>query len=418
MRTAWLDVSAGVAGDMLLGALLDAGAPLDGVRAAVDAVLPYTVRLTCEQVTRAGLRATRVRVLATATDQPRRTWRTIRALLEHAPPALPEQARGNALAVFARLAEAEAHVHGVDPEKVHFHEVGAWDSVADVVGVCAALHLLDAGRVVASPLAVGAGTVRAAHGEIPVPVPAVARLATGWQVFAGGRGELATPTGAALVTALAEECSDLPPMRLEATGVGAGTRDIPGRPNVVRVLLGTPAPDFGDTAGPGGDVVLEANVDDLDPRLWPGVLSALLAGGASDAWLVPVLMKKGRPAHTLCVLAPYGRADALRDTVFRQTSTLGVREHRVRKTALERGWCGVDVLGSRLPVKVGHRDGRIVQATPEFEDVARLAADLGLPPRVVLAETAAAAADRGLTPGAPVPAGLGRREPYGEPAAD
>ncbi|MFJ4622449.1 nickel pincer cofactor biosynthesis protein LarC [Streptomyces sp. NPDC088812] len=418
MRTAWLDVSAGVAGDMLLGALLDAGAPLDGVRAAVDAVLPDTVRLTCEQVVRAGMRATRAVVSPTAADQPHRTWSTIRALIEQAPPALPERVRGHALAVFARLAEAEAHVHGVDPEDVHFHEVGAWDSVADVVGVCVALDLLGVGRITASRLAVGAGTVRTAHGEIPVPVPAVARLATGWQVFAGGRGERATPTGAALVTALSEECSDLPPMRLEATGVGAGTRDTPGRPNVVRVLIGTTAPAGSDPGDPGEEVVLEANVDDLDPRLWPGVLAALLAAGASDAWLVPVLMKKGRPAHTLRVLAPSGRAGALRDTVFHQTSTLGVREHRVRKTALDRGWCDVDVLGSRMPVKVGHHDGTIVQATPEFEDAAQLAAGLGLAPRVVLAAVAAAAAERGLTPGAPVPADLGPREPYGGAAAD
>ncbi|MCZ9338965.1 DUF111 family protein, partial [Streptomyces sp. TRM76130] len=158
-----MDVSAGVAGDMLLGALVDAGAPLDAVRTAVDAVLPGTVRLSREEVTRAGLRATRVVVSPLAADQPHRTWGTIRGLLGQAPPALPERAREQALAVFARLAAAEARVHGIAPDAVHFHEVGAWDSIADVVGVCAALHLLGVGRVTASPLAVGAGTVRAAH---------------------------------------------------------------------------------------------------------------------------------------------------------------------------------------------------------------------------------------------------------------
>lgn len=412
-RTAWLDVSAGVAGDMLLGALVDAGAPLDAVRAAVDAVLPDTVRLTGEQVTRAGMRATRVVVSPLAADQPHRTWSTVRGLLGQAPPALPERAREQALAVFARLAAAEARVHGIAPDAVHFHEVGAWDSIADVVGVCAALHRLGVDRVTASPLAVGAGTVRAAHGELPVPVPAVAELAGGWEVFAGGRGELATPTGVALVTALAEECTDLPPMRLETTGVGAGSRDTPQRPNVVRVLLGTLAAGRGDRGGPADAVLLEANVDDLDPRLWPGVLSTLLAAGASDAWLVPVLMKKGRPAHTLCVLAPPSRADVLREVVLRHTSTLGVREHRVRKTALERGWVDVDVLGARLPVKIGHRDGTIVQAMPEFEDVAGLAAGRELPARVVLDAAVAAAAARDLVPGAPVPADLDHRDPHG-----
>ncbi|MFF3500198.1 nickel pincer cofactor biosynthesis protein LarC [Streptomyces sp. NPDC003247] len=413
MRTAWLDVSAGVAGDMLLGALVDAGASLDAVRTAVDAVVPGTVRLTREQVTRAGMRATRVVVSPLAADQPHRTWATVRALLDRASPALPERARERASAVFTRLAEAEARVHGIAPDDVHFHEVGAWDSIADVVGVCAALHRLGVERVTASPLAVGAGTVRTAHGELPVPVPAVVELATGWRIHAGGRGELATPTGAALVTALAEECSDVPSIRLEATGVGAGSRDTPQRPNVVRVLLGTPAAADGDTGGPADAVLLEANVDDLDPRLWPGALSALLAAGASDAWLVPVLMKKGRPAHTLCVLAPPARADVLRETVFHQTSTLGVREHRVRKTALDRGWVDVDVLGGRLPVKVGHRGGTIVQATPEFEDAARLAADRELPVRVVLDAAVAAAAARGLAPGAPLPQDIGRRETPG-----
>ncbi|MBC3839692.1 nickel pincer cofactor biosynthesis protein LarC [Streptacidiphilus sp. 4-A2] len=406
MRTAWIDASCGVAGDMLLGALTDAGAPLAAAQAAVDAVVPDTVRLTRETVTRAGLRATRVQVELLAADQPHRSWRDIKELIGRAPAAgLPEPARERALAVFARLAGAEARVHGAEPQDVHFHEVGGWDSIADVVGVCAALHRLGVERVTASPVAVGSGRVRAAHGELPVPVPAVAELAAGWQVFAGGRGELATPTGMALVTALAAECGGLPPMHLETTGVGAGTRDTPERPNVVRVLLGTAPAAGADSGGPGTAVVLECNVDDLDPRLWPGVLTALLAAGAADAWLVPVLMKKGRPAHTLCVLAPPGRAQALREAVFRETSTLGVREYPVHKTTLERTWTRVELLGTELPVKLGHRDGVIVQATPEFEDAARLAARLGLPVRAVLTAAAQAATAAGLTPGTPLPPG-------------
>jgi uncharacterized protein (TIGR00299 family) protein len=414
MRTAWIDATAGVAGDMLLGALIDAGASLTAVQAAVDAVAPDTVRISSEQVTRAGLRATRARVELLAADPPHRTWRDIRALIEQAPPtqtqtpdaradALPGPVRTAALAVFARLAGAEARVHGIAPEDVHFHEVGAWDAIADVVGVCAALHDLGVDGITASPVAVGSGRVRAAHGDLPVPVPAVAELAADWQVFAGGRGELATPTGMALVTALARECGPLPPLHLEVTGTGAGSRDTPGRPNVVRVLLGTAPAPGADTGSPGEAVVLEATIDDLDPRLWPGVLSALLAAGASDAWLVPVLMKKGRPAHTLCVLAPPERAQALREEVFRHTSTLGVREYPVRKTALARSWAEIDVLGARLRVKLGHRAGTIVQATPEFEDAARLAAELALPVRTVLAAATHSAAAAGLTPGAPLP---------------
>ncbi|MET7301182.1 nickel pincer cofactor biosynthesis protein LarC [Embleya sp. NPDC005575] len=399
MRAAWVDASAGIAGDMLLAALVDGGAALSTVRAAVEAVVPGEVRLVQTQVIRAGMRATRIDVTPSNDDHAHRTWRDIRRLIEQAP--LADPVRASALAAFARLAVAEARVHGTGTEEVHFHEVGAWDSIADVVGVCAALHDLAVTDLTAGPAALGVGRVTTAHGEIPVPVPAVAELATEWQVFAGGEGELATPTGMALLTTLARECSPLPHLRLERTGIGAGSRDTPGRPNVTRVFLGTPAPTTPLDASEA--VVLEANIDDLDPRAWPSVLTSLMEAGASDAWLTPILMKKGRPAHTLSVLCPPQGAQPLRDAVFRLTTTLGVREGPVRKTELQRGWTHVDVLGSRLPVKVGHRFGRILQATPEFAPAAALAARLGLPVHSVLAAAAAAAHQAGLTSGAPTP---------------
>ncbi|OPC77241.1 TIGR00299 family protein [Embleya scabrispora] len=399
MRAAWVDASAGIAGDMLLAALVDAGAALDAVRAAVEAVVPGEVRLERTQVTRAGMRATRIEVTPSAHDHAHRTWREVRRLIEQAP--LADPVRTSALAAFARLAVAEAHVHGTSPEEVHFHEVGAWDSIADVVGVCAALHDLTVTELTAGPVALGFGRVTTAHGELPVPAPAVAELAAEWQVFAGGEGELATPTGLALLTTLARECAPLPHLRLERTGVGAGGRDIPGRPNVTRVFLGTPVP--ATTADAAEAVVLETNIDDLDPRVWPGVLASLMEAGASDAWLTPILMKKGRPAHTLSVLCPPREVEPLRDAVFRLTTTLGVRERPVRKTELRRGWTLVDVLGDRLPVKVGHRGGRILQATPEFAPAAALAARLGLPVHVVLAAATAAAQRAALTTGAPTP---------------
>ncbi|HEU5023382.1 MAG TPA: nickel pincer cofactor biosynthesis protein LarC, partial [Spirillospora sp.] len=316
MRTAWIDASAGVAGDMLLGALLDAGASLPAVRDAVEAVAPGEVRLDREEVRRAGLRATRVSVAPTTADLEHRTWRDVRALIGRA--ALAAEVHEKALSVFGRLAAAEARVHGTDVDEVSFHEVGAWDSIADVVGVCAALHDLQVTRLTAGPVALGSGRVATAHGDMPVPVPAVAELAAGWQVVAGGEGELATPTGMALVTALARPRSGLPPMRLLATGIGAGSRDVPDRPNVVRLFLGVTEKDAAADA-----VLLETNIDDQDPRAWPSVLSSLLEAGASDAWLVPILMKKGRPAHTLCVLCPPGRVDDLRGAVLRLTTTLG-----------------------------------------------------------------------------------------------
>jgi hypothetical protein len=227
-------------------------------------------------------------------------------------------------------------------------------------------------------------------------VPAVLELARGWQVVAGGAGELATPTGMALLRALADACGPLPPLEVTAVGVGAGGRDTAGRANVVRAVLGVPSPD----APAAADLwVLETNVDDLDPRVWPTVLSALLEAGAADAWLVPILMKKGRPAHTLCVLAPDAARAALRDAVFTLTSTLGVRERPVSRVALERGWRTVAVRGGEVRVKAGLRAGRIVHATPEFDDAAALARARGVPVRQVLDEAVAAAEAAGLRPG-------------------
>ncbi|MFC7532382.1 nickel pincer cofactor biosynthesis protein LarC [Actinoplanes sp. GCM10030250] len=398
----WIDASAGVAGDMLLGALIDAGADLRAVQRAVDAVVPDTVRISCAEVTRAGLHAVHVNVEPLAADVPGRTWLTIRELLAGA--ELSERVRERAIAVFARLADAEARVHGVPPDDVHFHEVGAWDSIADVVGVCAALEDLGVTTLSAGEVSVGSGRVRTAHGDLPVPVPAVAQLALGWRIHAGGTGELATPTGMALIRALAARCEDLPSMRVSAVGAGAGSRDTPGRANVVRVILGTGAPAVGEDQRTEPAILLEANVDDLDPRLWPGVLAGLLRCGAADAWLVPIVMKKGRPAHTLSVLCHPGLAEILRERIFRDTSTLGVRDTAMGKFALARAFVDVRVAGGTVAVKVGHHRGVIVQVMPEFDDVAELAGELDLPQRQVLAEAAVAAAAAGLTVGAPLPA--------------
>ena len=398
---AWLDVTAGVAGDMLLGALVDAGADLGEVQRAVDLVLPESARLTANPVQRAGLRALKVDVASAREEHPHRPWREVRDRIASA--GLASSVADPATSVFRRLAEVEATVHGMPLDKVEFHEVGAWDSVADVVGTCAALDLLGVDEVVATPLALGSGSVRTSHGTLPVPVPAVLGLVEGWSVTSGGHGELATPTGVALVTTLATSQSQLPSLQVTASGVGAGTRDNPERPNVVRVVLG-----HRTGVDPEGArmSLLEANIDDLDPRVWPTVLAALLDAGAADAWLTPILMKKGRPAHTLSVLAEPERAQLLRDLVFTSTTTFGVRQTTVDRWALDRGWTDVTVERQTIAVKVGHRDGVIVHATPEFEDVARVAAGLGRPVREVLTIASAIAHTQRLNRGAVVPDGL------------
>ena len=365
----WVDASAGIAGDMLLGALLDAGASLDAVRSAVGAVVPGEVAVRTSTVTRAGLRALKVDVESIGESHPHRSWARIRTLLASAD--LPTAVREPALAVFARLADAEGRVHGIPPDDVAFHEVGSWDAIADIVGVCAALADLGVGRVTASPVAVGSGRVHAAHGDLPVPPPAVLELARGWQVLAGGEGELATPTGMALLRALADDCGAAPRRsRSQRSGSGRARATPQGGANVVRVVLGAPV---GDAPTTSDMWVLETNVDDLDPRLWPTVLSALLAAGAADAWLVPILMKKGRPAHTLCVLAADAERAALRDAIFALTPTLGMRETPVSRVGLARGWRTVALTGGEVRVKVGLRAGRIAAATAEFEDAAALA---------------------------------------------
>jgi uncharacterized protein (TIGR00299 family) protein len=398
---AWLDVTAGVAGDMLLGALVDAGADLVEVQHAVDLVLPESVQLTSTSVQRAGLRALKVDVASAREEHPHRRWREIRDRIGSA--GLPAAVVDRADAVFRRLAEVEATAHGWPVDEVEFHEVGAWDSVADVVGTCAALHLLGVEEVVATSLALGSGSVRTSHGTLPVPVPAVLGLVGGWSVTSGGEGELATPTGVALVTTLATEQGPLPSLDVTATGVGAGTRDNPERPNVVRVVVGRRS---GREPGSRSMRLLEANVDDLDPRVWPAVLAALLDAGAADAWLTPILMKKGRPAHTLSVLASPDAASALRDQILTSTSTFGVRQTAVDRWALDRGWTDVAVEGRPVAVKVGHRDGVIRHATPEFEDAARVADELSRPVRDVLAAASAAATTAGLVPGADTPSEL------------
>jgi uncharacterized protein (TIGR00299 family) protein len=353
------------------------------------------VRLTARPTTRAGLAATQVEVAAPAGDVRRRTWPDIRTLIEAADLAAP--VRDLALDVFARLARAEAAAHGIPADEVHFHEVGALDSLADVVGVCAALHDLAVTEVHCTPLALGQGSVRTEHGLLPVPGPAVLAVLAevGAPVGAGDvEGEACTPTGAALLAATVTGWGGLPDLRVGTTGTGAGSRDTAGRPNVLRVVLGQPTSadlDPGDSVGAVDAVVMAANVDDLDPRVWPGVLAALLAAGASDAWLTPILMKKGRPAHTLSALAPPHAADAVRRVMFTESSTIGVREHRVAKQGLARETRTVRVDGAEVRVKVASLDGQVVNVSPEYDDVAAAAVALGRPVKAVLAAAAAAA---------------------------
>jgi len=385
----WLDCGAGASGDMLLGALVDIGVPLAEIQAAVTAIAAEPVQWQVSIVDRHGIGATKVDVLAPRSTVTR-TWGNIRGLLEAAD--LPEPVRATALDAFGRLARAEAEVHRTTPEQVHFHDVGALDAIADVVGVAAGLHALGIDRLCAGTVTLGTGMARSEHGLLPVPGPAVLALLSdaGAPVWSGPAPyEMCTPTGAALLAATVTDWGPLPPMVVDRVGCGAGMRNVDEVPNLLRLVLGHPL----DSPDPGGGsaMLLETNVDDLDPRLWPDVLDRLLAAGAADAWLSPILMKKGRPAHTLHVLCAEDRVAEVRTAVFSTTSTIGLRAVRVAKTALDREAGEVTVSGQPIRTKIARLGGAVLNVSVEYEDVHRAAEALGLPVKEVLRAATAAA---------------------------
>lgn len=382
----WLDAASGASGDMLLGALIGAGASETVMRTAVTAVAPERATLMTEPATRGSLAATRA-VVEVAESSTARRLGDVLALVAGAD--LQPGVADHASAVFTALAEAEAAVHGTGVDDVHFHEVGALDAIADIVGACAGFVDLRLTALHCSPVAVGSGTVRTAHGELSVPAPAVARLLSGVATYAGPvTTELCTPTGAALLRHWVTDWSAQPPMAVAAIGVGAGSKDFPSHANVLRLLVGDPA-SAAAVPAPAA-LVIETNVDDLDPRLWPHVLTLLLQRGASDAWLTPILMKKGRAAHTLSVLVRADRAEAVRATIYAETSAIGMREHTVSKHELERESQVVSVSGRDIRIKIARSGGAVVNVQPEYDDVAAAAGALSRPAKQVLAEAIAA----------------------------
>lgn len=394
MTVAHLDCASGVSGDMWLGALVDAGASVERVQEAVDLLGVGDVRLTVARVRRAGMAAASVRVRPPQETPSARTWADIRSILEDA--GLADGVRDRCHAVFRRLAEAEAAVHGVPVDEVHFHEVGALDTLGDVVGTVAAVDDLGLERLTVGPVTTGTGTVDTAHGRIPVPVPAVLRLLTGHRLVGSTvTAELVTPTGAALLAELTTPVPAMPPLLLTGVGVGAGGRDL-DHPNVLRILVGQPVPDDMTAADAGGTgavprSVLEATVDDLSPELVPVVLDHLRDAGAHDAWATPVLMKKGRPGYTLTAIAPDDRLEPLRAVLFRESSTIGCRWWPVQREELPRDWVTVSVHGGEVRVKVARHGGQVVSVAPEADDVRSVSETSGTPARRVHADAEQAA---------------------------
>jgi uncharacterized protein (TIGR00299 family) protein len=394
---AYFDAPSGISGDMTLGALVDAGLPLDFLSSSLQAALPALsgYHLEAERVSQHGIGGTRVSVvLDPAAPQPQRSWRAIRSMLIES--GLPDRAKEQALAIFGALARAEAQIHGTTVEDVHFHEVGAVDSIVDIVGAALGLFFLGIEEVYCSPLSDGRGFTRSQHGIIPIPAPATLALlaAAGAPLReAPTDRELVTPTGAAIVVALAEFRQ--PTMRLQAVGYGFGKRELPW-PNALRVvrdarLVSLAEPDAqtpNDPAERDEAILLETNIDDMNPQFYAPLLDRLFAAGALDAWLTPIIMKKGRPAIVVAVLAPPARADELSELLITQTTTLGVRRTPATRQKAGRAIETVTTPWGEARVKLKRWRGRTIAAQPEYDDCAALAAATGLPIATIHAEVA------------------------------
>jgi len=381
VRLLFWDCFAGISGDMALGSLLDAGAPPEGVRAVLSGLPLEGWTLEVHEEKRGGLRATKVKVL-TGREQPHRRLPDIVEIIRAG--GLPEPVARDAVRVFTSLARAEARVHGVSPDRVHFHETGAVDAIVEIIGTVAALHLLQVEQVRLSPLPLSRGFVQCAHGTLPVPAPAVLELIRGFPTRpAEVEAELVTPTGAALAVTLASTAGGFPGLIVEEVGYGAGTATLPF-PNLLRAVLGRAEPPLPSRLRTEGQVtVLETVLDDVNPEHHPYVLERLLAAGALDAYLTPLIMKKGRPGIKLTVIADADEWNSLVTVILKETGTLGLRVRREDRVVLDRRMLTVDTDYGPVRVKVALLDGRVLRVKPEFEDCRACALQHRVPLRTV-----------------------------------
>jgi hypothetical protein len=381
MKVAYFDCPSGASGDMILGALVDAGVPFEALERELAGLGVDGYRLERHEVIKAGFRATKVDVhVHEGVDQrhPERTLASILALIEGSRLSAP--VKDHAARIFRRLAEAEARVHGTTVERVHFHDVGAVDAIVDVTGACIGLHLLGIEAVHVGVLPVGGGFVQGPHGRIPVPGPATAELLKGFPTIdTGVRRELVTPTGAAVLTTLAAGAGAMPAMHVRAVGYGAGTMDL-DTPNVLRLFVGESA-----VAAPTETILqVETTVDDMSPQLYEPLIERLLESGALDVFLTPVIMKRSRPGVVLTALCEPARVADLSRVLFEESSTIGVRWTAYQRARLDREIVRLTTAYGLVGFKVSRLEGRVITVTPEFEDVRRIARAKGLPVREVL----------------------------------
>ncbi len=373
MKVCYLECFSGISGDMLLGALVDAGVDAEALRAEIAKLGLEGVEPRFERCARSNIAATNLTV-EVAHDHSHRSLSKIKQIIEAS--ALDASVKQRAIAIFERLGEVEAAIHQVPVEKVHFHEVGAWDSIVDIVGACIGFHLLGIEKIYCSALNLGSGTVKAAHGVMPVPAPATAALVKGLPTYSEGPAvELTTPTGAAIVSTLAAEFGPMPAMRISAAGYGAGDHDFKERPNVLRILVG----ELSEAKEATKVFVIEANVDDMSPQIAGYVRERLLDAGALDVTMTPVYMKKDRPGYMISVLGQPDDRDRLGDLLFAETTTIGLRMYAAERRVLERSWRDVETVYGRVRIKVASENGTVRNAAPEYDDCRRIALEKGVP---------------------------------------
>lgn len=394
MKTAYFDCFSGISGDMTLGALLACdGADEARFRDALAALNVPGYELHIQRVKREGITATDVDVRLLEVDQGHgRHLSDIAAILQTS--SLPPKVQDNALAVFARLADAEAKIHGTTRDEIHFHEVGAVDAIVDIVGSCLLLDMLGVERVVTSPLPCGHGTITCQHGIMPAPAPATMELLQGFPIRSVDiRGELVTPTGAALMTTLCRtaDAGRMPDMTVVASGFGAGKKQfVPDMPNLLRVIIGETAEPFADTT-PQTVAILETNLDDQNPETFELLMERALSLGALDIFFTPIQMKKSRPGTLVTVLCAPADAETFADLLFRETGTFGVRVREQKRVTLERSWRTVTTPYGDIRLKVGQHHGETVTVAPEYEDCKRAALRHNIPVRCVYTTAQAAA---------------------------
>lgn len=391
MKIAYFDCFSGASGDMILGALVDSGLPLEELRAALASLKLSGIGVKASPVKKGALVGTKVDVLVPPGWPHHRHLSDIVEIIEKS--GLDQDIKEDAKGIFRRLATAEAKVHGTDIEEVHFHEVGAFDAIADIVGSAFGISRLGVEKLYASPLNLGLGVVNTSHGQLPIPAPGTAELLKGIPVYSTGiEGELTTPTGAAILSTLVVGFGPLPQMAIERIGYGAGTKEFAEQPNLLRLLVGEAKETFEEDR----IAVLEANIDDMSPQFFEPLLERLFQEGALDVFMTPIVMKKSRPAVKLTVLADPHLADALCSIILRETTTFGVRIQEAERRKLRREIILVRTRFGPIRVKGGYSGEGLLTLSPEYEDCKQIALSKRVPIREVYEEAKRAAKEQGL----------------------